>query len=258
MDQRSENMDDNIKKKERSEKEEKVGRVEEGEMWGKEEKGKKKKEEEKVSNGRGLKTKLIGKVSLVNGAPAARKCGNPKLKFCQHMVRVKSLRRGWAFNWEGTRDGKIFQLPEDSDSGFYKLINPLCSTSSNCPCTRLVPVQVAVEAMPIRTRQPQNVVKTKSKLHQVKPKRTIFGDSVVESIVAMVPVGTVLHPKIYGRKKGAIAADPIRTKTSTKRKAAAEKRIRHEQKIKGDNKVKTRFLHQVYKETPKFATKQTP
>ena len=180
MDQRSENMDDNIKEEERSEKEEKVGRREEGEMWGKEEKGRKKKEEEKVSNGRGLKTKLIGKLSLVNGAPADRKWGNPKLKLCQHMVRVKSLRRGWTFNWEGTRDGKIFQLPEDSDSGFYKLINPLCSTSSNCPCTRLVPVQAAVEAMPIRTRQPQNVVKTKSKLHQVKPKRTIFGDSVVE------------------------------------------------------------------------------
>ena len=101
MDQRSENMDDNIKK-ERSEKEKKVGRGEEGEMWGKEEKGRKKKEEEKVSIGRGLKTKLIGKVSLVNGAPAARKWGNPILKLCQHMVRVKSLRRGWTFNWEGT------------------------------------------------------------------------------------------------------------------------------------------------------------
>ena len=73
MDQRSENMDDNIKKEERSEKEEKVGRGEEGEMKGKEEKGRKKKEEEKVSIGRGLKTKLIGKVSLVNGAPADRK-----------------------------------------------------------------------------------------------------------------------------------------------------------------------------------------
>ena len=225
-------MDSNIKKEERSEKEEKVGRREEGEMWGKEEKGRKKKEEEKVSNGRGLKTKFIGKVSLVNGAPAARKCGNPKLKLCQHMVRVKSLRRGWTFNWEGTRDGQIFQLPEDADSGFYKLINPLCPTSSNCPCMRLQAVQTAGEAVPIRTRQPLDVVRAKSRLRQMKPKKTIVGDTVIESIDARIPFGTVPHPKIYGQKTRATAADPIRTKASTKRKAAVEQRIRHKQKIK--------------------------
>ena len=40
-------MDDNFKKEERSEKEKRVGREGEGEMWRKEEKTRKKKEEEK-------------------------------------------------------------------------------------------------------------------------------------------------------------------------------------------------------------------
>ena len=112
-------MDSNIKKEERSEKEEKVGRGKGGEVWGKEEKWRTKKEEEEVLIGIGVKTKRIGKESFVKCAPAARKWGNTKMKLCQHMVRVKSLRRGWTFNWEGTRDGQIFQLPEDADSGFY-------------------------------------------------------------------------------------------------------------------------------------------
>ena len=120
-------MDNRTKKEERSEKEKRVGREGEGEMWRKEEKTRKKKEEEKeVLIGGGIKAKLIGK-----GAPASRMWANTKSKLCQHMVRVKSLRRGWTFNWEGTRDGQIFQLPEDADSGFYKLINPLCPTSSD-------------------------------------------------------------------------------------------------------------------------------
>ena len=210
------------------------------------------KEEELI--GRGVKAKITGK-----GAPAARMRTNTKSKLCQHMVRVKSMRRGWSFNWEGTRDGKIFQLPEDPDTGFYKLINPLCPTSSDCPCTRLLPVKAAIEAMPIRTRQPHNAaVKTKPRLRPMKLKKTIFGDTMVESIDARIPIGTVPHPKIYGQKTRATAADPIRTKASTKRKAAVEQRIRHKQKIKDDNKVKTRFLRQMCRETPKIATKQSP
>ena len=219
-------MDSNIKKEERSEKEEKMGR-------GKGEKWRKKKEEEEV---------LIG-------ASAARKWGNPKMKLCQHMVRVKSLRRGWTFNWEGTRDGQIFQLPEDADSGFYKLINPLCPTSSDCPCMRLLPAQAAVEVLPTRTGQPNNAaVKTKPRLRPMKPKKTIFGDTVVESIDARIPIGTVPHPKIYGQKTKATAADPIRTKASTRRKAAVEQRVKHEQKLREDKKVKTRILHQMCRE----------
>ena len=164
-------MDNNIKKEERSEKEESLGRGGEGEKLGIEEKGRRKQEEELI--GRGVKAKITGK-----GAPAAH--------FCQHMVRVKSMRRGWSFNWEGTRDGKIFQLPEDPDTGFYKLINPLCPTSSDCPCTRLLPVKAAIEAMPIRTRQPHNAaVKTKPRLRPMKLKKTIFGDTMVESIDAV-------------------------------------------------------------------------
>ena len=181
-------MDSNIKKGERSEKEEKVGGEKEGEVWGKEEKWRKKKEEEEVLIGRGVKTKRIG--------IAARMWANTKSKLCQHMMRVKSMRRGWSFNWEGTRDGKIFQLPEDPDTGFYKLVNPLCPTSSDCPCMRLQAVQTAGEAVPIRTRQPLDVVRAKSRLRQMKPKKTIFGDTVVESIDARVPIGTVPHPKI--------------------------------------------------------------
>ena len=125
MDERRETMINEMKKEERSEKEEKMGGGEDSETWGKEEERGKKKEEEEVSIRRGIKPKLIGKASLAKGAHAARKWGNPKLKLCQHMVRVKSLRTGWTFNWEGTRDGQIFQLPEDADSGFYKLVNPL-------------------------------------------------------------------------------------------------------------------------------------
>ena len=116
MNQRSENMDDNIKKEERSEKEKRVGREGEGERWRKEEKTRKKKEEEEeeeVSIRGGIKAKLIGK-----GAPASRMWANTKSKLCQHMVRVKSMRRGWTFSWEGTRDGKIYQMPEDPDTGF--------------------------------------------------------------------------------------------------------------------------------------------
>ena len=244
-------MDNNIKKEERSEKKETLGRGEEGEKWGIEEKGRKKEEEEELIK-RGVKAKIIGR-----GAHAARMWANTKSKLCQHMVRVKSMRRGWSFNWEGTQDGKIFRLPEDPDTGFYKLINPLRPTSSDCPCTRLLPVKVAVEALPIRTRQPHSAVKTKPRLHPIKPKMTIFGDTVVESIDAKVPIGTVPHPKIYGQKTKATAADPIRTKTSTKRKAAIEKRRRHGEKLKEDNKLKTRFLHQVCKESPKITTKQT-
>ena len=87
IDQRSEIMDSNIKKGERSEKMEKVGGEKEGEVWGKEEKWRKKKEEEEVLIGRGVKTKRIG--------IAARMWAKSKL--CQHMVRVKSMRRGWSF-----------------------------------------------------------------------------------------------------------------------------------------------------------------
>ena len=223
-------MDSNIKKGERSEKEETVGGEKEGEVWGKEEKWRKKKEKEEVLIGRGVKTKRIG--------IAARMWAKSKL--CQHMVRVKSMRRGWTFNWEGTRDGKIFQLPEDPDTGFYKLVNPLCPTSSDCLCMRLLPVKAAVEALPIRTRLPHHAaVKTKPRLCQMKPKKTIVGDTVIESIDARIPFGTVPHPKIYGQKTRATAEDPIRTKAATKRKAAVQQRIRHEKKIKNDNKVKT-------------------
>ena len=47
-----------------------------------------------------------------------------KRTWCQHMQRVKSLRKGWVFGWQGTRDGKIYHLPENPDAGFYKLIDP--------------------------------------------------------------------------------------------------------------------------------------
>merc|ERR1711963_372462 len=130
-------------------------------------------------------------------------------------------------------------------------MGPLCPTSSDCPCMRLLPVKAAVEALPIRTRLPHHAaVKLKPRLRQMKPKKTIVGDTVIESIDARIPIGTVPHPKIYGQKTRATAADPIRTKASTKRKAAVDQRIRHKQKIKDDNKVKTRFLRQMCEETP--------
>ena len=47
----------------------------------------------------------------------------PKRKECRHMQKVKSLNKGWVYGWEGTRAGKIYQLPEDSDAGFYKFID---------------------------------------------------------------------------------------------------------------------------------------
>ena len=44
-------------------------------MWGKEKRRKKKAEEEEVPSGRGVRTKLIGKASLVKGAPEVKKTG---------------------------------------------------------------------------------------------------------------------------------------------------------------------------------------
>ena len=103
-----------------------------------------------------------------------------KSKLCQHMVRVKSMRRGWTFNWKGTRDGKIFKLPEDPDTGFYKLVNPLCPIPSDCPCTRLLPVKTAVEALPIRTRLPYHAaVKTKPRLQSLQSLQSHYSDTTV-------------------------------------------------------------------------------
>ena len=90
----------------------------------------------------------------------------PKPKLCQHMVRVKSLKNGWAFGWEGTRDGNLYQLPEDPDTGFYQIIDPLRPPSENCACMRLTPVKLAPEPKPKGTRLPKTGTKTGPKVSQ--------------------------------------------------------------------------------------------
>ena len=58
---------------------------------------------------------------------------------CQHMKRVKSLRNGWVYGWQGTRDGTLYKLPGDQETGWYYLIGT-APTTKYCPCLRLIPV----------------------------------------------------------------------------------------------------------------------
>ena len=95
----------------------------------------------------------------------------PKRKECQHMLSVKSLSKGWGFGWQGTRDGKIYHLPENSDTGFYKLTDPHRPTSENCPCMRLTPVQFAPEPKTKDIRRQNADTKQGQKFIKPSPKR---------------------------------------------------------------------------------------
>ena len=184
----------------------------------------------------------------------------PKRKECQHMQRVKSLKKGWVFGWEGTRDGKIYQLPDNSDTGFYKLVDPLCPTPENCPCMRLTPVKLAPERKPKSTRLPKTGTKTGAKVSPTKPKKTVFGDTVVDSIQidAQELTGLVPHAKIYSHKSGTTSPDPVRTKAANQKRAAKERRVKQAQKLKEESKERKRFLHQTERKKSKGANKQTP
>ena len=184
---------------------------------------------------------------------------HPKGKECQHMQRVKSLKKGWVFGWEGTRDGKIYQLPEDSDTGFYKLFDPLRPIPENCHCMRLTPVKSASKPTPKGTRVPKTGAKKNT---QTKPKKMVIGDSVVDSIQIDVRVltGAVPHPKIYtsSHKPGNTSPDPVRTKAANQKKAAKEKMAKRAHKLKQESKERQRFLDQTERKKPKGANKQTP
>ena len=184
----------------------------------------------------------------------------PKGKECQHMQRVKSLKKGWVFGWEGTRDGKIYQLPEDSDTGFYKLFDPLRPTPENCHCMRLIPVKLASKPTPKGTRVPKTGAKTGPKNSQTKPEKTVFGFAVVDSIQidARVLTGTVPHAKIYSHKSGNTSPDPVRTKAANLKRAAAERRVKQALKLKQESKERRRFLEQTERKKPKNSTLKTP
>ena len=88
------------------------------------------------------------------------------------MQRVKSLRAGWVSGWQGTRDGKIYQLQGDSDSVFYKLFDPLRPTPENCPCMRLTPVKLASEPKQKGIKRQVEGAKTGQKTKtKAKPKK---------------------------------------------------------------------------------------
>ena len=143
------------------------------------------------------------------------------------MQRVKSLRKGWVFSWKGTRDGKIYQLPENSDTGFYKLINPLCPPSENCPCMRLTPVKLAQLPKPKGIRHQVPGAKIGPKVYQTKPQKKVFGNTVVDSIEINDRdlTGLVLHAKIYGHRSGTTSSDTDRTRAAKKTKNKTSKKL---------------------------------
>ena len=182
----------------------------------------------------------------------------PKRKECQHMLSVKSLSKGWGFDWQGTRDGKIYHLPENSDTGFYKLTDPHRPTSENCPCMRLTPVQFAPEPKTRDIRHQNANTKTGPKVYQTKPKKSVFGNTVVDSIQIDPRELTrlVLHPMIYGNKSGTTSQDPDRTKAANLKRSAAVSREKRAKKLKEETKERNRFLHQTETKKPKDANKR--
>ena len=181
----------------------------------------------------------------------------PKRKECQHMLSVKSLSKGWGFGWQGTRDGKIYHLPENSDTGFYKLTDPHRPTSENCPCIRLTPVQLATEPKTKDIRRQNANSNTGPKVYQTKPKKSVFGNTVVDSIQIDPRELTrlVLHPMIYGNKSGTTSQDPDRTKAANLKRSAAVSREKRAKKLKEETKERNRFLHQTETKKPKDANK---
>ena len=125
-----------------------------------------------------------------------------KRTWCLHMQRVKSLRKGWVFGWQGTRDGKIYQLPENSDTGFFKFIDPLCPTPKNCPCMRLIPAKLPQESKPKVIRRADTGSRKGQKVSCIKPQKMVFGDTVVDSIQidARELTRLVPHAKIFSLK----------------------------------------------------------
>ena len=176
------------------------------------------------------------------------------------MQRVKSLRKGWVFGWQGTRNGQIYQLPGNSDTGFFKFIDPFRPTPENCPCMRQTPAKLPQEPKPKVIRRPNTGTKTGPKVSQIKPKKTVFGDTVVDSIQidARELTRQVPHAKIFSHKSETTSPDPVRTKAANKKRAAAERRVEQAKKLKKESKERKRFLHQTARKKPQGATKQPP
>ena len=183
-----------------------------------------------------------------------------KRTWCQHMQRVKSLRKGWVFGWQGTRDGKLYQLPENSDTGFFKFIDPLRPTPKNCPCMRLTPAKLPQESKPKVIRRADTGSRKGQKVSCTKPQKMVFGDTVVDSIQidARELTRLVPHAKIFSLKSETTSPDPVRTKAANKKRAAAERRVEQAKKLKQESKERKRFLHHMAQKKPKCATKQPP
>ena len=100
---------------------------------------------------------IVQQPLLLNFTQASVTMSRTSSPTCEHMIRVKSIRKGWVFGWQGTRDGALYRLPEDFDTGFYLLVNPLHPVPANCLCLRMVPVhpiqQSKVISPPLKVRE---------------------------------------------------------------------------------------------------------
>ena len=157
---------------------------------------------------------------------------------CQHMERVKSLRNGWYNGWQRTRDGELYTVPGDSDTGWYRLLSTH-TPSRGCPCLRLVPVgsplppsnppsshsQCAARntgivgecgnVLPALDRNPPPLATPTTQSDSV----TVCGGDLVETLHVIVPAKMVPHPALYSRSiLKSLSPDPNRTKQMSDRK----------------------------------------
>ena len=87
-------------------------------------------------NSIGSKKVLLTSASHV---PVMAVLGKTQLTPCQHMKKVKTVKNGWGFGWEGTREGALHSHPEAPGTLWYHLL-VTGPTSPDCHCLRLVPV----------------------------------------------------------------------------------------------------------------------
>ncbi len=128
------------------------------------------------------------------------------VKSCQHMRRVSSIVKGWAFGWEGTQNGTLYRLPGDQETGWYRLIGTV-PTSSDCPCLRLLSVDSTDSNSTIKPPKPD---KTETATKKKYVKQTMVGScgKVLPALDKnLPPLVTPTVSEFHGQHRGQLCGD---------------------------------------------------
>ena len=148
---------------------------------------------------------------------------NRRVHVCEHMKRVKSLKHGWIFDWQRTRDGQIYRLPGDQRAGYYRFLIS-GSVPPTCLCKTLIPTS---SPLPSQQRAPTTPPQQTAMAAPIEEPHLATEGFVKQKGTRRVPLYNskpppVLNPGIYKRRQtSSKSLDPIRTAAISARKIAA-------------------------------------